>query len=617
MELAPVDDVPTTDAEAEAAEVSDSEDLPVFSSLPDFSDDDAPPPAPIASSSSSRTGGSNPPKSLPGRKKIPLALLKKKLAGGSSGGGEKDKKKELASAKPVQLSTDEMDEVMRKLVIEQGPEAANLDRKDIQDLIDQVGISKDLLQGKQGFMGKGAKDAGSHKFWSTQPVPKLGTPEDEIREGPLEPNKPMELIRQEPYDLSSEFRWVSLDLSNPKELTEVYELLTHHYVEDADATFRFDYSADFIEWALRPPGYVPDWHVGIRVAATNKLVAFISGIPMDIHVRAVTKRCAEINFLCVHKKLRSRRFTPLLIKEVTRRTHLRGIFQAIYTVGVLLPSPVSRCQYFHRSLNPKKLVETGFSSLPRHLTMARMVRQYKLPEVTAMKGLREAEKRDLKQIGRLLRAFLARMDLAPLVSNKEVEHALFAGRGKDVDGKRVGQVTWCYVVEDPETHRITDMFSFYTLPSTAVKIKPHTLINAAYLYYYATTACPSCADLGDGSVATPVVNWKDETPEQREVLKVRLQALVGDAMIIAQQSGFDVFNALTLQDNRLFLEDLKFGRGEYVVLSVPSTTQGTPADSTNHYSGFLHFYLYNYATKPILGGVDASDGGSGIGVVML
>lgn len=79
--------------------------------------------------------------------------------------------------------------------------------------------------------------------------------------------------------------------------------------------------------------------------------------------------------------------------------------------------------------------------------MARMIRLYKLPEQTVLPGVREAEKRDLKQIGRLLRAYLARMDMAPLVSNKEVEHALFAGRGKDVDGKRVGQVTWCYVVE--------------------------------------------------------------------------------------------------------------------------------------------------------------------------
>lgn len=79
------------------------------------------------------------------------------------------------------------------------------------------------------------------------------------------------------------------------------------------------------------------------------------------------------------------------------------------------------------------------------------------------------------------------------------------------------------------------MFSFYSLPSTAVKVKPPTLINAAYLFYYATTACPSCADLGDGSVATPIVAWKEETPEQREALKERLKVVVTDAMILAQK----------------------------------------------------------------------------------
>lgn len=79
--------------------------------------------------------------------------------------------------------------------------------------------------------------------------------------------------------------------------------------------------------------------------------------------------------------------------------------------------------------------------------MARMIRQYKLPEETTIVGLREVEKRDLKQVGRLLRAYLARMDMAPLLSNKDIEHALFSGRGKDVGGKRVGQVTWSYVIE--------------------------------------------------------------------------------------------------------------------------------------------------------------------------
>lgn len=49
----------------------------------------------------------------------------------------------------------------------------------------------------------------------------------------------------------------------------------------------------------------------------------------------------EINFLCVHKKLRSKRLAPVLIKEVTRQCNLTGVFQAIYTAGVVLPTPVS------------------------------------------------------------------------------------------------------------------------------------------------------------------------------------------------------------------------------------------------------------------------------------
>lgn len=89
----------------------------------------------------------------------------------------------------------------------------------------------------------------------------------------------------------------------------------------------------------------------------------------------------EINFLCVHKKLRSKRVAPVLIKEITRRVNLEGLFQAIYTAGVHLPTPVSICRYWHRSLNPKKLVDVEFSSLHRRMTLQRMIRIYRLPEV--------------------------------------------------------------------------------------------------------------------------------------------------------------------------------------------------------------------------------------------
>jgi glycylpeptide N-tetradecanoyltransferase len=77
---------------------------------------------------------------------------------------------------------------------------------------------------------------------------------------------------------------------------------------------------------------------------------------------------AEINFLCIHKKLRSKRLAPMLIREITRRVNLRGVWQAAYTAGVVLPKPIAQARYWHRSLNVKKLVDIGFTHL--HSRMA-------------------------------------------------------------------------------------------------------------------------------------------------------------------------------------------------------------------------------------------------------
>ena len=44
----------------------------------------------------------------------------------------------------------------------------------------------------------------------------------------------------------------------------MYKLLKNHYVEDSHGEFRFDYSIDFLKWALNPPGFVPEWIVGVR-----------------------------------------------------------------------------------------------------------------------------------------------------------------------------------------------------------------------------------------------------------------------------------------------------------------------------------------------------------------
>lgn len=197
----------------------------------------------------------------------------------------------------------------------------------------------------------------SFKFWSTQPVPKF---DEKIEQNEaIEPDKKVSEIRADPYALPGGFKWETLNLNDPLVLTELYTLLNENYVEDDDAMFRFDYQPEFLKWALQPPGWRQDWHIGVRVVKSGLLVGFISAIPGQIRIYDKDEKIVEINFLCVHKKLRSKRVAPVLIREITRRVNLTGIFQAVYTAGVVLPKPISTCRYWHRSLNPKKLIQVS------------------------------------------------------------------------------------------------------------------------------------------------------------------------------------------------------------------------------------------------------------------
>ena len=56
-------------------------------------------------------------------------------------------------------------------------------------------------------------------------------------------------------------------------------------MEDDDNMFRFDYSRNFLRWALQPPGSKSSWYAGVRVVSSRKLVGFISAVPALVRVR--------------------------------------------------------------------------------------------------------------------------------------------------------------------------------------------------------------------------------------------------------------------------------------------------------------------------------------------
>ncbi|KAJ2550016.1 glycylpeptide N-tetradecanoyltransferase [Coemansia sp. RSA 1933] len=440
-----------------------------------------------------------------------------------------------------------------------------------------------------------AEKTAAHDFWYTQPVPKSS--DVVTKDAPVHPPLPPEKIPQEPYALPDGMTWCTVDVEDDAQLQELHGLLLNNYVEDPDATFRFNYPLELLRWVMLPPGFNKSWHVGVRDSESNDLIGFISGVPFDIMVRDRTMPMAEINLLCLHKKLRSQRLAPLLIKEVTRRVHLVGIFQAIYTSGRLLPKPVATCRYFHRSLQPRKLVDIGFSAPLDGQQLTRLTATMRLPQETATKGLRQMRKGDVSQVRKLLNRFLkTRYDVVPSYSSDaQVAHWLLPRE----------KVLWSYVVEDQDhPGKITDFFSFFSLPSKVLKggsgSRKKTAgtkttrggshkkagggdtLYAAYAYYYATTAG------NDVSLTTEEKESCDGAKKEKALLrekqdqlvKARLIELFGDALVLAKNAGFDVVNCLDMMDNAMFAKELKFGRGD----------------------GFLRYYFYNYMARDIAPG---------------
>lgn len=366
----------------------------------------------------------------------------------------------------------------------------------------------------------------TYRFWETLPVPKLG--DTVTTHGPV--CEAEAKVREEPYSLPQGFSWDTLDLTNPAVLRELCSLLNENYTEEDDNTIRFHFPQEYLQWALQSPGWLAQWHCGVRVDSNKKLVGFIAAVPADVRIYEIEKRVAQVKFLCVHKKLRLKRMTPVLIRELTRRVNQQGVCQAVYTAGIVLPTPLSSCRLWHRPLNSRKLMDVNYPGLRQNMNLQRALKFHRLPEITKTRGLRPMTEADTQGIHSLLQKNVTKYQLSAVLSPEHVEHWLLP-RENVVD---------TYVVEG-EDGALTDVVSFYSVSSRVLNHPVHTGLRAAHLLYIAS----SVTELVD---------------------------LMEDTLVLAKTKRFDVFSALDVMDNCSFLEQLKF--------SISPTT--------------VHYYLYNW-----------------------
>ena len=86
--------------------------------------------------------------------------------------------------------------------------------------------------------------------------------------------------------------------------------------------------------------------------------------------------------------------------------------------------------------------------------------------------------------------FLSAYDLSPVFSEEDFQH-WFLPRDTIVD---------CYVIQDEGTGAITDLMSYYALPSTVMNHPTHKSLRAAYSFYNVSTKTPWNELIGDALV---------------------------------------------------------------------------------------------------------------------
>ena len=346
------------------------------------------------------------------------------------------------------------------------------------------------------------------KFWHSQPVTdKPG------KEGEIQPKKQP---TPEPFKLTDGMEWATMDITKEGDMNSVYNLLVENYVSDMKEnqkeSFRFAYSIQLLRWALQPPNHEKNWWVGIK--RDNKLIAFITAIPITVNVNGKSLNMAEVNFLCVHRTLRAKSLAPLLIQEITRRVHLTDKWQALYTAGHKLPGIITSAQYYHRSLNIEKLAKVGFAATPTDMEAKKKSLFIKHSPLK----LRLYEPKDLEQCHALFKEHNKSKQIYPEFTLEEFSYWMKPMKG----------TVWTYVVE--VNGKVLDFVSYYHVSTQAVQLK--LKIKIAYLWYH------SCVNT--------------EWPE-----------LLNSVLYEAQNSGFDCFNALEgVSGSTETLDNLKFARGD-------------------------------------------------------
>lgn len=243
---------------------------------------------------------------------------------------------------------------------------------------------------------------------------------------------------------------------------EICDFVMNHYVESSSGEFRLIYTKEKIRWAMCSPNHNKDLFYCVRDEKKKAIWGMIVGVPRQFMICGKKQKMAEINFLCVHAKLRDKRLAQIIISEMMRRCRIHKMPVQFYTSHHTKPTPFATNGYKLRFLNTQRLLDCGITRTNATESYKQTIAKYKLPlrnGIEIQGTTRLMEKKDAAQVFKLWNIQQEKYKFRYKMTQEEILYYLLPREG----------ISYTWVIENPIDNpdgkkpkfEITDFYSVH------------------------------------------------------------------------------------------------------------------------------------------------------------
>lgn len=291
---------------------------------------------------------------------------------------------------------------------------------------------------------------------------------------------------------------------------KVLNLLSENYKTN---NFKIIYTKEFLNWSMSRDKLC----LGIQIKDTKKLFGVILGSVSCYQTNNNLIRTIEINYACLHKKMRTKGFFPKLVEQFVKETIKKyngEINTCFYTTPRETKNAFVKSKTYCRPINFKKLYDEKFVTVSSNENIKELTKYYKVKH-NLDNSFSKLHRGDIGTLHELYKVYSEKYNFHPVHTIDEFTRLYLYGIENDI--------LKVYVIKEDE--KIVDFISFYLLK---YQMNNSTvMINSGNLFYYTSNV-------------------------------TNIYTIIRNTLTIAASCGVDIFNASNVMENEQILTDFKF-----------------------------------------------------------